>query len=369
MEFHDFRFRDVAQLVNGRAYLMPELQSEGKYKIVRVGNFTGKDEWFYSDMELDEDKYCYKGDLLYKWACTFGPEIWKDEKTIYHYHIWKVIPKSNFSKEFLYYYLKLYTPYWLGSTNGATMVHITKSTMENKKVFLPSYEEQCKIADILLAYDDLIENNNRRIALLEKAAQELYKEWFVRFRFPGYETTKFENGLPYRWEFKKLSQISDFVYGKMPKADLISGTGYPIFSGYRVSGYYPEYMYEDRQLVLIARGVGGTGDVKISPPKSYITNLSIVFLLKNNVYQQYLYHTYSLKNLRYLDTGAAQSQITIENLKRVKVICPEVTILEKFNGFVLDIERQIQKLLDKNQNLAKQQDLLLPRLLSGKLEV
>jgi len=226
MEFHDFRFRDVAQLINGRAYLMPELQSEGKYKIVRVGNFTGKDEWFYSDMELDEDKYCYKGDLLYKWACTFGPEIWKDEKTIYHYHIWKVIPKSNFSKEFLYYYLKLYTPYWLGSTNGATMVHITKSTMENKKVFLPSYEEQCKIADILLAYDDLIENNNRRIELLEKAAQELYKEWFVRFRFPGYETAKFENGLPEGWMVMRVKDlVKRYPFGTLYKGDSILSEG------------------------------------------------------------------------------------------------------------------------------------------------
>ena len=135
MKFKLYRFNEIAKLINGRAYLMPELLDEGKYKIVRVGNFTGKDEWFWSDMELDESKYCEKGDLLYKWACTFGPEIWKEEKVIYHYHIWKIINDCKFiDKMFLYYYLQYATPHWLGGTNGTTMVHITKTSMEKKKI-------------------------------------------------------------------------------------------------------------------------------------------------------------------------------------------------------------------------------------------
>ena len=106
---------------------MPELQETGKYRIVRVGNFSGKDEWFYSDMELEDNKYCESGDLLYKWACNFGPEIWNEEKVIYHYHIWKVIPnKNNMKKMFLYHLLNFSTPQWLGGTNGTAMVHITK---------------------------------------------------------------------------------------------------------------------------------------------------------------------------------------------------------------------------------------------------
>ncbi|MBR4629385.1 MAG: restriction endonuclease subunit S [Treponema sp.] len=96
------RFNEIAKLINGRAYLMPELQETGKYRIVRVGNFSGKDEWFYSDMELEDNKYCESGDLLYKWACNFGPEIWNEEKVIYHYHIWKVIPNKNNMKKMFY---------------------------------------------------------------------------------------------------------------------------------------------------------------------------------------------------------------------------------------------------------------------------
>jgi type I restriction enzyme S subunit len=128
---------------------MPELQDDGKYRIVRVGNFSGKNEWFYSDMELEDDKYCEKGDLLYKWACNFGPEIWDEEKVIYHYHIWKIIPNEQINREYMYHFLKYSTPLWLGGTNGATMVHITKESMEKKKIIIPSQSIMTEFGDIV----------------------------------------------------------------------------------------------------------------------------------------------------------------------------------------------------------------------------
>ena len=102
-EWKEYTFTEVATLTNGRAYLQPELQDSGKYRIVRVGNLSGGDKWFYSDMELPDNKYCNKGDLLYAWACSFGPYIWNNEKTIYHYHIWKVDVNATVAdKMFLY---------------------------------------------------------------------------------------------------------------------------------------------------------------------------------------------------------------------------------------------------------------------------
>lgn len=129
-----------ARFINGRAYLMPELQETGKYRIVRVGNFSGKDEWFFSDMELEKDKYCERGDLLYKWSCNFGPEIWNEEIAIYHYHIWKVLPGENMTKGFLFHYLSNSTKLWLSGTNGTAMAHITKASIEKKKIIVPSLE-------------------------------------------------------------------------------------------------------------------------------------------------------------------------------------------------------------------------------------
>ena len=164
------RFNEIAELINGRAYLMPELQETGKYRIVRVGNFSGKDEWFYSDMELEDNKYCESGDLLYKWACNFGPEIWNEEKVIYHYHIWKVIPnKNNMKKMFLYHLLNFSTPQWLGGTNGTAMVHITKESMEKKRIVLPSFE-------LINEFDIFAENLNKRCRILEQQITNLTQQ-------------------------------------------------------------------------------------------------------------------------------------------------------------------------------------------------
>jgi type I restriction enzyme, S subunit len=96
---------DCLTLVNGRAYKQKELLDNG-VPVLRIQNLNEKDNWYYSNLELPEDKYCEKGDLLFAWSATFGPYIWKGAKCIYHYHIWKVKPKENLDKQFAYYLLK-----------------------------------------------------------------------------------------------------------------------------------------------------------------------------------------------------------------------------------------------------------------------
>lgn len=136
-------------LVNGRAYSQPELLSEGKYKVLRVGNFFTNDTWYYSNMELEEDKYCNNGDLLYAWSASFGPYIWNQDKTIYHYHIWKVCYKECMDKMYVYYLLKAITNFKLGDIHGSTMVHITMESMNNSVIPIPSFDEQKDIATFL----------------------------------------------------------------------------------------------------------------------------------------------------------------------------------------------------------------------------
>lgn len=145
------------------------------------------------------------------------------------------------------------------------------------------------------------------------------------------------------WEMQKLGKIASFKYGKMPDKKRLSDSGYPVFSGYRITGFYDEYMYEDPQLIVVARGVGGTGDVKISPPFAYITNLSIVVELNETVAdKQFMYYQFLCNNLRYLDTGAAQSQITIENLKQHKTLLPPLTQQKKIAGILSSYDELIE---------------------------
>ncbi len=125
------------------------------------------------------------------------------------------------------------------------------------------------------------------------------------------------------WGKFTLGEISDMKYGRMPKREDIVDFGYPIFSGYRVTGYHKECMFEEPQLIVVARGVGGTGDVKISPPKCFLTNLSIAVVLNDKIAdKKYLYYNFQKRNLKFLDTGSAQSQITISDLKRHVVSLP-----------------------------------------------
>ena len=167
-------------LVNGRAYSQPELLSEGKYKVLRVGNFFTNDTWYYSNMELEEDKYCNNGDLLYAWSASFGPYIWNQDKTIYHYHIWKVCYKECMDKMYVYYLLKAITNFKLGDIHGSTMVHVTMESMNNSVIPIPSFDEQKDIATFLdkkcASIDNALTKAQHQVELLQKYKQSLITE-------------------------------------------------------------------------------------------------------------------------------------------------------------------------------------------------
>ena len=380
-----YRFNDIATLVNGRAYLMPELQDSGKYRIVRVGNFTGKDEWFYSDLELDDDKYCSYGDLLYKWACTFGPEIWKEEKVIYHYHIWKVInnPKKV-DRMFLFYYLKHYTPQWLGGTNGTTMVHITKATMEKKKVFIPlDVAEQKKIATVLENFDQLIENNNKRIQILESMTEELYKEWFVRFRFPGHKEVKAkkqsargwcfgdrEEGqyIPIDWDFNELINIAEFKRGRnITSSEMVEGDVPVIAAGIEPSGYHNQSNVNGYNLTISASGANA-GYLAYHLENIWAADCSY-YQNDDNLWFVYNALKFLQPVISNMQVGSAQPHVYAKNINRLSTIIPTNEWIKKYVDKVKPIYEEIKILNDKNELLIKQRDSLLPRLMSGKLSV
>ena len=148
-----------------------------------------------------------------------------------------------------------------------------------------------------------------------------------------------------------LGDIASLKYGKMPKKERVNDRGrYPVFTGYRVAGYYDEYNC-DEKLIVVARGVGGTGDVKISPKKSYLTNLSIMVDLDDSAAdKKYLYYQLTA-GLKYLDTGSAQSQITTSDLKRLKVKLPELQTQKKIANILGTIDEKIELNRRMNETL------------------
>lgn len=141
--------RFFLKLINGRAYSQNELLPSGKYKVLRVGNFFTNDSWYYSNMELEPDKYCDKDDLLYAWSASVGPYIWNEAKTIYHYHIWKVQLATSMDKMYSYYLLRAVTNQKMSDMHGSTMMHITMGDMNKTKIPIPPLSEQQQIATYL----------------------------------------------------------------------------------------------------------------------------------------------------------------------------------------------------------------------------
>ena len=155
-------------------------------------------------------------------------------------------------------------------------------------------------------------------------------------------------------DYKTISEISrEIKYGKMPDKKRIKSTGkYPIYSGYRIVGFYDEYNINKNQLVIVARGVGGTGDVKLTPDKCFLTNLSIGIILNEEIVNiKYIYYYFKINNLRYLDSGSAQSQITINDLKNVKVPLPSIKIQNKVVSILDNLDKKILVNNQTNDNL------------------
>ena len=177
---------EVCRFINGRAYKQPELLESGKYPVLRVGNFFTNGNWYFSNLELEDDKYCDAGDLLYAWSASFGPKIWDGNKVIYHYHIWKVVPNTDLIlKKYLFYVLAWDTEsIKTEHGTGSTMMHVGKGAIEKRLVPVPSLEEQTRIVAILDKFDALTESLTeglpREIELRQKQ-YEYYRELLLDF--------------------------------------------------------------------------------------------------------------------------------------------------------------------------------------------
>ena len=271
-----------------------------------------------------------------------------------------------------------------------------KRFIQRLKLNLPDLPTQERIADILSAYDDLIEANNRRIELLEQTAQELYKEWFVRFRFPGYENTKFENGLPKGWNVVKLGDYVDIKGGKrLPEGKTLCGriTEHPYIrirdiTASKFISLTNSFEYiDDETFDIIQRFTVNTNDVLVSivgtigaiacVGKSLdganLTENCVKLVNVRHFTNSFLYHFLNSDAgkgaIQAGIVGATQPKLPLYNIKRIKLLKPDAYLIVAFTEVIEPIDREIMTLMDKNRNLATQRDMLLPRLMSGKLEV
>ena len=383
-EWKEYVFTDVATLTNGRAYLQPELLSSGKYKIVRVGNLSGGDKWFYSDMELPDNKYCYEGDLLYAWACTFGPYIWKGDKTIYHYHIWKVDVNPIYcDKSFLFYYLKYYTPKWMGLTNGSVMMHITKGSLEKQKIVLPSLPEQRRIASILSTLDSKIECNRKICANLEAQAQALFKHWFIDFApFKEGKFVESELGMiPEGWRVGRLGEIAEITMGQSPSSSSYNEESEGVifyqgrtefgfrFPGVRLYTTEPKRFAKPLSTLLSVRAP--VGDVNVATERCCIGRglASIESRFSHNSFIYYLLLSLKRRFDVYNGEGTVFGSINKDTLTGMKIVIPPMSRLQDFEEIAREMDNKIFEAFQEINRLSTLRDTLLPKLMSGQIKL
>ena len=312
--------------------------------------------------------------------------------------------KKFINDRFLYYLIsnRSFTSYLENHEKGSAYPAITTDVIENFDLELPTLETQKRIADILSAYDDLIENNLKRIKLLEQAAQNIYKEWFVNMRFPGHENVEInkETGLPEGWVRKTISETEikmiDGDRGKnYPKSSDFYSNGYCLFlntGNVRKSGLdFSDTKFitkekddelrkgktQDKDIILTTRGtIGNVAYITENIPYKHIRINSGMLIIRVNeleIKSEYLFELlnsdeYNFKLIS-ISSGAAQPQLPISILKHLEVVIPNIQLQKEFASNQLSLNSFISNLKNQNDKLKIARDILLPRLMNRTIEV
>lgn len=375
---------EVATFYNGKAYKQSELLSKGKYKVLRVGNFFTKDDWYYSDLELEEEKYVENGDLMYAWSASFGPRFWNGDKTIYHYHIWKVVPNKSISKEFLYYSLLFDVDNILKSKQGGTMAHVTKGDIEKRKILLPSFKEQIKIAKVLSAFDTAV---NKLTSLIK--AKERRKTGLIQNLLTG--EVRFKEFKREKWREMTLGEVCNLVIDGTHQTPKYQDSGIPFYSVENITKddfKNTKYISEEEHFSLTKRcriekgdilmtRIGSIGDAKLidwNVNASFYVSLALL-KIKNNYSSSFIYQLikteYFQKELysRAL-LSAVPLKINLGEIEHAKIKIPlNIKEQNKIASVLFACDKEIQSLKAKLQKLQKQKQGLMQELLTGKRRV
>ena len=296
-------------------------------------------------------------------------------------HVAIIRTKENLLPEYLLYYLA--NPYMqaymlnLAVGKGASRNALTKGMIEDFPLLLPSFEEQGKIVKYLSVYDDLIENNQKQIKLLEEAAQRLYKEWFVDLRFPGHENTPIIDGIPQGWKEERLVDVADVQYGFAFDGSLFNadGKGMPIIRIRNIpDGTTKDYTTEEADEQYIVKNgdivVGMDGEFHInswSGEDSYLVQRTCRIKPHNADMNGYLLQAIyePIKFFESTVVGATVAHLGKKHIDTITVLTAPEEIYKPFQQYF----NKRQLLLNQNQRLAEARDRLLPKLMSGELEV
>ncbi|PWK98197.1 restriction endonuclease subunit S [Hallerella porci] len=281
-----------------------------------------------------------------------------------------VIDENKADYEFVYYNLCTLYDKLVSLKNGGAQPNLNAGLIKNLEISLPPLSTQKRIADILSAYDNLIENNQKQIKLLEEAAQRLYKQWFIDLRFPGHETTKIVDGLPEGWRKGSIGDIAEFKRGKViTKGDVVEGN-VPVVAGGLEPAYYHNASFTESPVITVSGSGANAGFARMYFQKiwasdcSYVDSSATIF-----IYFVYSFLKENKKSLDSLQKGAAQPHVYAKDINALKLNCPPKDLLVKFEKSVKPLFDKIGKCQNVIEKSKDARDRLLPKLMSKKMEV
>lgn len=410
MEFEIKRIRDFCDVSSSKCIYAEQYVEEGipfyrsKEIIEKNDNKEISEPLFISQEVYENIKRKFgvpkAGDLLLTSVGTLGiPYLVKDE--IFYFKdgnlTWFKNFRDHFNSGYLYYWFSSKFGHddlvsrAIGSSQGA----ITIDMLKKHKILVPSYQNQDRIVQLMKNYDSLLEKNNKQILLLERMAESIYKEWFVRFRFPGCKNHLFSDGIPDGWKYKKFSNICSFVRGLSYSSEQIENPDAPNllinlknirdYGGFRKENfkkYDGDYKKEQTvnkfdlvmavtEMVQERRIIGYVGLVP-TYDQNCIISADLIKLVSNfnNIYL-YSLLTFGGVSLCFSQYGNGTNVIHLKptSLRNVKILIPEKDLIDKYVKTVNSYFELIDKLQLENEILIKERDSLLPRLMSGKLSV
>ena len=386
---------------------------------VKTGGLVAEDKIRFVDEELYKKwmkEEVIKGDILITSEAPFGQVLqWNsDEKIVLSQRLFAIRIKEEIDNRYVYYYMtsQPFQGELKARATGSTVEGLRQPALMKCRLNLPELDAQHRIASILSTYDSLIENNTKRIRLLEKMAENLYKEWFVRFRFPGHEKVEFGESkygrMPNTFRIVRMNDVFDYYIGggwgaeeqseDFPeKASVIRGADFPNIWHYDVSScpcrFHKAKNYAARQLQagdIIMEISGGTSEQPVG--RVVLANqelidrfeggrvicasfCKLIRVNKEKVSPYYFYYWMKfLYDTRIIDRFQLQSTGIINFkfepfLRKGDVMLPPMEVMDAFEKNVSVLHKEMNQLAKQNTLLARQRDLLLPRLMSGKLEV
>ena len=376
----EWRLKDCCYSISDGDHLPPPKSSYG-IPFITISNIDSTNHIDFENTlfvpieyynNLDSIRKPQVNDIIYSVVGSFGKPVLikKNRPFVFQRHIAILRPNNEIADSRYLYYVMLSRDFYMQADSvalGAAQRTISLTSLRNMKVQLPDLDVQRRIAEVLSRYDALIENYQRQIKLLEEAAQRLYKEWFVDLRFPGHQSTPIINNLPQSWQKKSVNDVLTFHRGYDLTKDSFKNGKYPVVGSTSILGYHCNYKIDGPGIVTGRSGSLGVYQLIWENFWPHNTSLYVSDFKGHKIF--FIYCLLKTLDFTTLNSGGAIPSLNRNTLSNIQVLEPSMDLQDAFCRIVKPMFVKQRNLINQIRNLSEARDRLLPKLMSGEIDV